>query len=208
MLNFMWQGKPWQAFKTFAAIFSFIMNFILLLVLLIAAPIIIPVVDTIVKPLVGGLTDSFVEMGEATIVRTINVEDEIPIAFTLPLSATTSVRLTEAVPLVGIPATFLLPDGGGQINGTVALSLPPGLELPVALSLDVPVSQTVPVELSVEVSIPLDETELGAPFISLQGLFAPLDNLLDGLPSSNEELLDRVMVLQPQDPQPITSAPE
>lgn len=207
-MKFFWQGKPWQAFKTFAAIFSFIMNFILLLVLLIAAPIILPVVDTIVKPIVSGLNQSFVDMGEATIVRTINVEDEIPIAFTLPLSTTTNVRLTESVPLSGIPATFILPDGGGQINGTVSLSLPPGLELPVALSLDVPVDQRIPVELAVDVSIPLDETELGPPFMGLQGLFAPLDNLLDGLPDSNEELMDRVLQRSNSNAEPITAIPD
>ena len=32
--KWVWTGKPWQAFKTFAIIFSFIMNFVLLLVLL------------------------------------------------------------------------------------------------------------------------------------------------------------------------------
>ena len=29
--KWVWSGKPWQAFKTFAIIFSFIMNFVLLL---------------------------------------------------------------------------------------------------------------------------------------------------------------------------------
>lgn len=51
--KWVWSGKPWQAFKTFAIIFSFVMNFVLLVVLLIAAPLILPIVDSIAEPLVG-----------------------------------------------------------------------------------------------------------------------------------------------------------
>ena len=93
-----WSGKPWQAFKTFAIIFSFIMNFVLLVVLLIAAPLIIPIVDSIAEPLVGGLSDSFVDMSDATISRTIVVEDRIPINFTLPLEQQTDVVVVASVP--------------------------------------------------------------------------------------------------------------
>ena len=186
-----WDGKPWQAFKTFALLFSFTVNIILVIVLLLAAPLIIPIVDDIAKPIVGGLNDSFVDMSNASIVRTINVEDEIPIAFTLPLEATTDVVLAEAVPL-NIPAQFILPGGGGSINGLVGLELPKGLVLPVELALDVPVNQQVPVALNVEVEIPLSETELGQPFNTLRALFEPLDGLLKKLPSDNKDLFDRV----------------
>lgn len=187
-----WDGKPWQAFKTFAILFSFIMNLILLIVLLLLAPHILPLVDSSVKPLVGGLNDSFVQMSSATISRTIVVDDVMPIAFTLPLNTTTDVTIIEDVPLQGIPARFILPDGGGVINGQVSLSLPKGVTLPVQLSLDVPVDQEIPVHLAVAVQIPLDETELGAPFLTLQGLFEPLDKLLQRLPGNNNELIRRI----------------
>jgi hypothetical protein len=203
MNKWAWNGKPWQAFKTFAIIFSFTVNLILLLVLLIAAPLILPIVNDIVKPLVGGLNQSFVDMGDATIVRTINVSDEIPISFTLPLSETTVVRLVQPVRLDNIPARFLLPSGGGSINGTVSLELPVGLPLPVSLNLSVPVDQRIPVNLAVDVNIPIEETELAAPFSLLQALFGPLDRLLSGLPSSNEDLFDRVQgSLSPPPPAP------
>jgi hypothetical protein len=192
MSNWTWQSRPWQAFKTIAILFSFTMNLVLLLVLLIAAPLILPIVDGIAKPLVGGLNQSFVEMGEATIVRTIHVEDEIPISFMLPLSTHTVVRLTEPVELTGVPARFTLPGGGGVINGAVTLELPVGLDLPVALELEVPVEQMVPVNLAVDVNIPMNETELGRPFNTLQALFGPLDRLLSGLPASNADLFGRV----------------
>lgn len=188
-----WNGRPWQAFKTFAILFSFTMNIILLIVLLVVTPLIIPIIDSIAKPLVGGLNASFVDMSDATISRTIEVSDEIPISFTLPLQTTTDVRVLRSVPLQNIPARFVLPGGGGVINGNVSLELPAGLTLPVELNLEVPVDQTIPVHLSVGVQIPLQETELGGPFNRLRALFEPLDRLLQGLPSSNEELFTRIM---------------
>lgn len=190
-----WTGKPWQAFKTFAIIFSFIMNFVLLLVLLIAAPLILPIVDSVAKPIVGGLSDSFVEMSGATISRTIEVQDTMPISFTLPLNTQTDVVVVESVPL-SIPAQFNLPGGGGQINGSVTLALPEGLTLPVQLDLDVPVDQEVDVALSVDVQIPMQETELGGPFNTLRGLFEPLDRLIQNLPANTDELMDRVQAAE------------
>ncbi len=191
MTKTFWQGKPWQAFKNFAIIFSFAVNAIFLIVLLVAAPLIIPIVNDVAEPLVGGLNDSFVQMGQARISRTIEVNDVIPIAFTLPLSTETVVTTTAAVPLQ-VPAEFILPDNGGTIRGIVAIELPANLPLPVQLALEVPVDQQIPVALSVDVNIPLQETELGQPFSQLQQLFAPLDRLLTSLPSSNAELLQRL----------------
>ena len=172
------------------------MNFVLLVVLLIAAPLILPIVNSIAEPLVGGLSDSFVDMSNANISRTIEVNDTIPINFTLPLDTETNVLVVDSVPL-NIPAQFTLPDGGGQINGNVTLALPEGLTLPVQLNLDVPVDQEIDVALSVDVDIPLQETELGGPFNTLRGLFEPLDRLIKGLPSSNEELKNRVTQSEP-----------
>lgn len=191
MRSALWQNKPWQAFKSFAIIFSFVVNLVLIIVLLLIAPIILPIVGQIVNPLVGGLTDSFVEMGAASIKQTIVVDDQIPIQFTLPLEQQTNVVLAAPVPL-SVGAQVLLPNGGGIINGTVDLQLPEGLVLPVFLSLNVPVSQTVPVLLNVDVDIPLSQTELGVPFTRLEGLFTPLDGLLSGLPASNDELMARI----------------
>ena len=191
MSDYFWQKAPWQAFKNFAIIFSFIVNFVLLLVLLLAAPLIIPTVDAVARPLVGGLSESFVQMGDASIERTIVVDDRIPVSFTLPLSTTTDVVLDQPVPL-DVPATFNFPGGGGTINGSVRLELPEGMVLPIRLDLGVPVSNTIPVQLDVGVDIPLEETELGQPFATLQELFVPLARFLDGLPESNQDLFERI----------------
>lgn len=196
-----WQAKPWQAFKNFAIIFSFVVNLVLIIVLLLALPLLIPVLSGVAQPLVGGLTDSFVQMDEASIKRTIAVDDEMPVVFTLPLEQETNVVLVEPVPM-SVPATFILPAGGGTINGTVSLQLPPGTSLPVALDMQVPVSTTIPVKLDVGVDIPLQETELAAPFSTLRTLFQPLDQLLGGLPKSNQDFYDRLSDRQDSDSQP------
>jgi hypothetical protein len=194
----LYDGKPWEAFKTVALIFSFIVNIIFFIVLLMIAPLILPIVNDIVNPLVSGLNQSFIDMGEATITRTIEVDDEMAISFVLPLNRDTSVVLTGPVELRNIPAQFVLPANGGFINGNVTLTLPPGLELPVHLDLDVPVDQTIPVQLDVAVDIPLDETELGKPFTDLQEIFGPLDETLGNLPESNEDLFNRLLTPPPE----------
>lgn len=189
--SWVWEGRPWAAFKSFAIIFSFVINFVLIIILLLIAPMVFPViVNNIADPIVGGLNDSFVLMNSATISQTIPLDTDMVLRTTIPLNTTTNVRLVEDVPL-SVNATFVLPGGGGSINGNVILSLPNGTELPVALDLNVPVSQTVPVVMEVPVQIELSKTELGVPFDKLQGLFTPLDNLVSNLPESNEEFFQR-----------------
>ena len=179
--------KPWQAFKTFAILFSFVVNFIFVIVLLLAVPLLLPIVKDAVSPLVQGLDQSFVEMNEASIIRTISVSDFIPIDFIVPLDTDSVVILTEDVTLQDYPITMnmsslVMQGGGGYVNGTVTLVLPAGLPLPVALNLDVPVQNEVPVNLDVAIDIPLNETELNTPFTRLHHLFGPLVDQLDRIP--------------------------
>ncbi|NLF67209.1 MAG: hypothetical protein GX579_21685 [Chloroflexi bacterium] len=191
MRKWIWQGRPWQAFKSFAILFSFTMNLVLLIALLLAVPHILPVVGQVAVPLVGGLSESFEQMGAARIERTIVVADSVPVQFDVPLNTTSVVTLAEPVPIT-VPASFVLPAGGGTINGTVALELPAGTNLPINLDLTVPVSNTIPVNLDVAVDIPLSETDLGRPFTTLQQLFSPLDVMLRQLPADNDELINRL----------------
>ena len=184
--------RPWEAFKNFAIVFSFIVNFVLIIVLLLIMPIVIPIVADIAVPIVGGLNNSFVDMEKASILQTIHVSDTMPISFTLPLRENTIVTLTESVTLGSVPTQFALPGGGGAIYGAVTLSLPKGLALPVELNVDVPVDEVIPVQLDVMVDIPLNETDLGPPFNELKDLFGPIDKMLRDLPSSNEDLIERV----------------
>src|SRR5512138_1056934 len=106
----------WNSFKTVAILFSFIMNLILLVVLLIVVMQIFKIKNGIAEPLVDGLHKNFVGLDEAVIIRTIQVDDSIPVVFDLPLNQSTNVVLTSDVPLAA-NATFTLPGGGGNING-------------------------------------------------------------------------------------------
>lgn len=191
MRQFLWQNRPWQAFKNFAIIFSFIVNIILILVLGLVAVLLFPFLSNMVTPLVGGLNDSFVEMNDASIIQTIQVDDTLPISFTLPLEQETDVVLADDVSL-NVPATFALPAGGGTINGQVSIVLPKDTVLPVNLNLDVPVDQNIPVKLAVPVDIKLNKTDLGTPFNRLVENFDPLNGFLEGLPEDNDEFISRV----------------
>lgn len=191
-VNNLWRnGKPWQAFKNFAILFSFACNLLLLTALLLAAPLIIPSLAHVALPLVRGLNQSFADMSAASIERTIFIRDQLPVAFDLPLNQETAVLLTEPVPM-SVPATFILPAGGGTINGTVTLQLPAGLRLPTQINLTVPVSTSIPINMDVPVLIPLHETELGRPFAHLQALFTPLEHFLGSMPASNDDLMERL----------------
>jgi hypothetical protein len=189
----LWQKRPGQAFKNVALIFSFIVNFVLLIVLLLLLPHIVPILNGTAVPIVDGLSESFIEMNQATITRTISVEDTVPVNLDIELSTSTVVTLTEDVVLGNYPITLVFPGGGGHISGSVTLVLPTGLSLPVQLNLGVPVRDQIPVNLAVEVSIPLTETQLSTPFARLENLFSPLADQLDQLPKDNDAALRLVL---------------
>jgi hypothetical protein len=192
MREWIWEGKLWSAFKNVAIFLSFGINILLLVFLIVTALYIIPTSKSIAEPLVGDLHQSFVDMGEAHITRTIVVQDTIPVVFDLPVQTETVATLTQPVPMT-IPTTFVLPGGGGFINGTVSLELPAGTGLPVEFNTTVPVSETVPIEMAVAVDIPLEETELNEPFSDLQMIIAPIDSFLSGLPANNREFFERLV---------------
>ncbi|MBN1562546.1 MAG: hypothetical protein JXA10_01815 [Anaerolineae bacterium] len=179
----------WNSFKTVAILMSFIVNMVLLFVILILMMQIFQIKNGILEPLIDGLHSNFVGMDEAVIERTIAVEDEIPVVFDLPLNQSTSVVLTQDVPIAA-NATFTLPGGGGLINGRVDIVLPKDLVLPIQLSMTVPVDTTIPISLPVDVQIPLKETQLHTPFLNLRNLLEPYVRLIDNIPSDWSEVTD------------------
>jgi hypothetical protein len=198
----------WIAFRNFAILFSFIMNFVVLLVLIFVVLLIFQIKNGIAEPLLQGLHSNFVGLNEARIQTEIQVNDEIPIdftlpvndsipiSFTLPVSDSTDVYLTEEVVIDNVPAFFAIDGGGGQISGTVDIRLPAETRLPIRLSLSVPVDQTIPinltvpvqqtipVSLTVPVDIPLSETQLTEPFSNLRDLLEPYVRALGNLPNN------------------------
>lgn len=172
----------WDAFKNLAIIFSFAVNFVLVVVLLLVLGwVLFPAKTDVVEPMLDNLQGAVNALDDATIFRTISIDEQVPVSFTLPLNQPTTVVLSKDVELVR-PATFFLPGGGGSINGTVVLNLPTGLELPILLDLDVPVNNVIPVKFPVKVTIPLKETELNQVVVELNNVLEPVRKLLDDLP--------------------------
>jgi hypothetical protein len=182
--------RIWRAFKNFAIIFSFIVNFVLVFILLLILfnpqPI-FEVKNQVAEPLLVDLDQAFAALGDTVIQSTVYITDSMPVVFTLPLNQNTDVVLTEPVPLQ-VPARFVLPGGGGAINGTVSLNLPQGQVLPVSLSMDVPVDTTVPVIMEVPVQIPLAEAGMAPAIEQLRAVFRPITGFVQGLPDEAAEI--------------------
>jgi hypothetical protein len=160
-----------RAYWDVAAAFSLIVNAILVGALLVMAGQ-IRNLKTMMNGLLGGLYSNFVEMDKASITTTIYVETQIPISFNLPIQQNTNVTLTSSVPIAG--AWVIINSGGLSINAPANVTLPAGTDLPIALNMNVPVQATVPISLQVPVNIPLNQTDLHAPFTGLQQTIRPL----------------------------------
>lgn len=206
--------RLWRAFRDIATVFSFAVNFILIILLLVVT---VPGIKTLfamkaglVDPLLNDLDSAFVGLGESTIDTEIQIDEPVsivfdlpleqpmPIYFDLPIEQDINVVLTGDVPLRNMPAQFILPAGGGSINGAVSLSLPRGLILPIRLQmvvpvsqtidvrLNVPVSETVPIRMNVPVQIALGPAGLDPAVEELRAVFRPLRSQLDKLPDGME----------------------
>jgi hypothetical protein len=181
-----WQGKIGPAFWTIGGIFSFTLNVILIIALILIGRELFSLKTVINDQLITGLADNFAMMDQAVIATTVNVEDTIPVQFTLPVQTETTVILTEDTFLQN--ANVSLSTGGLRItDAPTDIVLRAGTALPVNLDILVPVDTTVPVELVVEVEIPLQDTQLHAPFVGLQEVVSPYNLLLSDAPNSWEE---------------------
>jgi hypothetical protein len=170
----------WLAFEKFAIFFSFMVTFTLVMVLLVVGyalwqnrAMLTALRDGLVCDTVGGVNTLMVDFESAVITRTISIHKDIPVRFDVPLDKNLTVQLTDDVS-INRPTSFVLPAGGGQINGRVYLELPQGQDLPVHMQTTVEVSQTLPVQMDVNVAIPLNETELGDVIAQLKDLLEPL----------------------------------
>ncbi len=187
--RYLWQGKIAPAFWSIASVFSLIVNLILIIVLIIMGRELFAI-KGLVSGLIDGLHSNFLAMDQAhirtmiTVQDTIEVNDTIAVVFTLPLQQNTEVILTQDTPVRN--ATVFL--NGSPVRTDIILRQ--GTPLNIALNLEVPVNQTVPVtlkvpiNLQVPVDIPLNQTELHAPFVGLKNVVQPYKFLLDRLPGS------------------------
>ncbi len=183
--RFFWQGRLMPAFWTIASLISLTVNLVLLVALLSLGRQMFALKQIISDQLVGGLQENFRLMDAAVIQQTILVDDTIPVQFDLPVQANTRVVLTEPTLIRG--AQVNIAAGVLSINAPADIILPAGTSLPIALDINVPVDTTIPVQLSVDVNIPLNQTGLHTPFVGLQNVVAPYNELLNALPDSWDE---------------------
>lgn len=169
--------KLLPAFWTVASVLSFIINIILIVTLIILGQELFELKRLIGNNVLGGLYDNFVLMDQANIKSTIQVQDTIPVNFTLPISQDTVVTLTQPTYINNVMIN--LSSGGLTINSPANITLPAGTNLPVHLELTVPVDTRIPITLNVPVDIPLDQTELHEPFVGLQRVIGPYNTMLD-----------------------------
>jgi hypothetical protein len=182
------QWKFLPAFWTISSIMSFTVNIVLLIIVAILLQNLKTVGVTatgIPDKLLGGLYDNFVLMDGASIKTNIHVEKNIPVQFTLNVSGSTNVTLSQDVRIDG--AVVTLPNFAGRLitSERANIILPAGTVLPVFIE-----NLVVPAILDVPVDIPLNTTELHQPFTGLQEVVRPYyclikpdaTNLIDNSP--------------------------
>ena len=152
-----YQGKFLPAFWTVSAIFSLLVNILLIAVLISFGRNFFALKALVTNGLVNGLSDNLALMDKAHIVTTVPVQttvqlqDDLPVVFDVPLKQNSQVTLTRATEV----------DATTFINGALVplnVTLPAGTPLQLTLDVTIPVSQSVPVDLTVPVSllVPLD----------------------------------------------------
>jgi len=174
-----WQ-RVWNAVKNVTIVLSLIVNIVLIVVVLILISQIGNIKVTL-NSILSQLDGAFSSLGAAVIEDTIHIDQRVPVRFDLPVNELPgTATTTEAVPL-NIPATFSM-GSTGQINGSVALALPPNLRLPVRITMVVPVSNEIPVTFDQKVSIPLGQRGLGPVIQQFRGVTQPLLQIVQSLP--------------------------
>ncbi len=200
----------WSVFSVIAILFSFLVNCILVAVLIGGVYPLLQLKNNFLEPLLTDLDLAFQGLGTTTINTTVEVDQTIPISFTLPMSQPldldfqlpieqdTSVVLTQPTRIENVAITFVLPAGGGVINGSGSIVLPANTVLPVHLNMvvpvrrtipvvmDVPVDQTIPIQMAIPVSIQLGEAGLDPAVQELRAVFTPLNDFVQSLPDGIE----------------------
>ncbi len=179
-------GPP---FWTITGILSLVVNVVLIGIVITLASQIFSLKSTLETQLLGGLNNNFGLMDQAHIKTTIPISTTVPAKFDLPVSTNTTVTLQKDVLIKKARVVSLVSGGVSIVNAPTDILLPAGTQLPITLNITVPVDQQIPVNLTVAVDIPLDQTDLHAPFVGLQNVVGPYINLLQSSPNTLEDAL-------------------
>lgn len=175
-----YQGKFLPAFWSVATIFSLLVNIVLIAILVSIGRNFFALKSLVSDGLVKGMSDNLALMDKAHIVTTVpfqatvQVQDNLPVAFDVPIKEATEVTLTKATVV----------DATTYINGALvpmSVTLPMGTPLQLNMDMTIPVSQTIPLNLSVPVSltVPLDvavdQTDLHQSIIGMLNAIKPYE---------------------------------
>ena len=182
--KFFYQGKFLPAFWTVTAIFSLMVNIIFIALLIIFGHFFFELKGLVADGLVTDLSNNLALMDKAHIVTTVPVEttvqlqDNLPVVFDLPINQNIQLSMTEDTTISG--ATIYL-------NNTPVLTdltLPAGTPIQTNLDITIPVSQSIPVDVTVPVTLlvpidlAIDQTDLHQSIVGLQGAIEPYRVLL------------------------------
>jgi hypothetical protein len=158
---------------TVGSVLSIALNVFLCLALLVAGSQLFTIKKLVASDMLGGLFLNFVNMDQAHIRTTIQVQSEVPVKFDLPINQDTQVTTTQPAYVSGATVANLGTGGLVIRNAPADIILPAGTALQVHLEMTVPVDTQIPVTLEVPVDIPLDRTEMHPPLVGLQQVVAP-----------------------------------
>lgn len=168
------EGKlTMQAYWTVTATISLIVNAILIAALLVLSRYVYVLSTRLANELLyTGLYESFGAMDAASIRTQIPINTTVHASIPVQINQTTDVVLTRNTTIRG--ASVSLSTGGLEIvQAPTNIILPAGTVLPVQLNLTVPVEADIPVTMTVPVNIPLNQTELHGPFVTLRRAVQP-----------------------------------
>ena len=180
-----YQGRYLPAFWTVASIFSLIVNLILIALLIGVGRSFFGLKAQIAKGLVNGASENLALMDQAHIVTSVPVkteiqlQDDLPVNFKLPVNQNTQILLAQDTRITGayiyLNNTAVLTDLTLPARTPIQVSM--NMIVPVDTS--IPISLTVPVSMQVPVDIAIDQTDLHQSILGLQGTIEPYKTLFD-----------------------------
>lgn len=162
------------ALWTVASVVSLTIDFVLIILLLLGVRMSVLIqlgANNQISGLLGGLYSNFEKIDQTVIQTNVVVDSKIPINFDIPIEENTSIVLSKEVTIPN--ARVRIKTDNLNIDTIAALTLPANTSLPINIKFPINVQQTIPVYLNVPVSIPLNETQLHDPLVSLQQVLKP-----------------------------------
>jgi hypothetical protein len=190
-----YQGKFFPAFWTVACIFSLLVNIILVGLLVSFGHHFFELKALVSDGLVTKASNSLAMMDQAHIVinvpveTTVRLQDNLPVAFDLPINQSTKLLLAEETNING--AKIYLNNTAVTTDLTLPINTPlqVNFDMTIPVSTSVPVDITVPVTLQVPVDIAIDKTDLHQSIVGLQEAITPYKTTMGTTFNSPQELL-------------------